>query len=81
MANFGSYNKTYGALGAVIIFLVWMWLTNLALLIGAQLNAELERSRELETGDIDAAERLHVAQRQEPKPTRRRRRREPPDIQ
>ncbi len=75
VANFGSYNKTYGALGAVIIFLVWMWLTNLALLIGAEVNAELERSRQLETGHAEAAERLRVAPRQEPK--RRRGRRQP----
>ena len=50
MANFGSYNKTYGALGGVIVFLVWLWLTNVAILLGAELNAEHERSRELEEG-------------------------------
>ena len=51
VANFGSYDKTYGALGGVITFLVWMWITNLAVLFGAELNAELERSRELEAGE------------------------------
>ena len=50
VANFGSYNKTYGSLGAVISFLVWMWITNNVLLFGAEVNAELERGRELEAG-------------------------------
>jgi membrane protein len=49
-ANFGSYNKTYGSLGAVIIFLVWLWLTNIAILFGAELNAESERGRQIEAG-------------------------------
>jgi membrane protein len=50
VANFGSYNKTYGALGAVIVFLVWLWISNLAILLGAELDAELERSRAVEAG-------------------------------
>jgi membrane protein len=50
VANFGSYNKTYGSLGAVIIFLVWLWLTNVAILLGAELNAEIERGRQIEAG-------------------------------
>jgi membrane protein len=50
VANFGSYNKTYGSLGAVIIFLVWLWLTNIAILFGAELNAETQRGRQIEAG-------------------------------
>ena len=48
--NFGSYDKTYGSLAGVIVFLLWLWITNLALLLGAELDAELERVRELEAG-------------------------------
>ena len=50
VANFGSYNKTYGSLASVIIFLVWLWLSNTAILLGAELNAELERSRAIAAG-------------------------------
>jgi membrane protein len=50
VANFASYNKTYGALGGVIVFLVWLWISNIAILLGAELNAELERGREIEAG-------------------------------
>jgi membrane protein len=52
VANFGSYNKTYGALAAPIVFLVWLWVSNLMILLGAEFNAELERGRtELEPRD------------------------------
>ena len=44
MANFGSYADTYGSLAGVIVFLVWLWLTNIAIVIGAQFGAELERT-------------------------------------
>jgi membrane protein len=50
VANFGSYNKTYGSLASVIIFLVWLWLSNIAILLGAELNAELERGRAIAAG-------------------------------
>ncbi|WP_299052935.1 YihY/virulence factor BrkB family protein [uncultured Nocardioides sp.] len=50
VANFSSYNATYGALAGVIVFLLWLWITNLALLFGAELDAELERGRELQAG-------------------------------
>lgn len=48
---FGSYNKTWGSLAAVIIMLTWLWLSALALLFGAEINAEAERSRELRQGE------------------------------
>lgn len=50
VANFGAYNKTYGALASVVIFLVWLWLSNLAFLFGAEFNAELERRRAIQLG-------------------------------
>ena len=50
VANFGSYNKTYGALGGVIVFLVWLWISNVAVLLGAEFNAELARGREMKAG-------------------------------
>jgi membrane protein len=50
VGNFGSYNKTYGALAGVVVFLLWLWITNLALLFGAELDAELERGRQLQAG-------------------------------
>jgi YihY family inner membrane protein len=56
VANFGSYNKTYGGLASVIIFLVWLWLSNIAILLGAELNAELERSRAIAAGHPPDAE-------------------------
>lgn len=45
VSHFASYDKTYGTLAGVIVFLVWLWLSNLAILFGAELNAELERQR------------------------------------
>jgi membrane protein len=50
-SKFGSYDKTWGSLAAVIIMLTWLWLTSLALLFGAEFNAEAERSRELRQGE------------------------------
>jgi membrane protein len=62
VANFSSYNKTYGSLAGVIVFLLWLWLTNLALLFGAELDAELERGRELQAG-IAAEETVQLPAR------------------
>jgi membrane protein len=69
VANFGSYNKTYGALAAVVIFLVWLWLSNLAVLLGAEWNAELERGRRIEAGH-PAQEEPFVEPRMRPKSER-----------
>jgi membrane protein len=50
VANFGHYNKIYGSLASVIIFLIWMWISNVAILLGAEFNAELERGRAVAGG-------------------------------
>lgn len=50
VGSFGSYNATYGALGGVAVFLVWLWFSNVAILLGAELNAELERGRRIAQG-------------------------------
>ena len=71
VANFGSYNKTYGALAAVIVALVWLWITNVAILLGAELNAEVERSRELRAGVPGAERKLQLEPRSTPRPRRR----------
>jgi membrane protein len=61
-SGLSSYGATYGTLAGVIIFLLWLWITNLALLLGAELDAEVERSRELQ-GGIAAEERLQLPPR------------------
>ena len=71
VANFGSYNKTYGTLGGIIIFLVWMWITNVAILLGAEVNAERERSRQLRDGTPGAEREIQLAGRSEPKAKKR----------
>src|SRR4051812_10155050 len=66
VATFANYNKTYGALGGVIVFLMWLWISNIAILLGAEFNAELERGRQIEAG--------HPAEREpflEPRDTRK----------
>jgi membrane protein len=62
IANFSSYDRTYGSLAGVIVFLLWLWITNLALLFGAELDAELERGRELQSG-IAAEESIQLPPR------------------
>jgi membrane protein len=72
VANFGSYDKTYGTLGGVIVFLVWMWITNIAVLLGAELNAETERAREIAAGVPGAEEEIQAPYRDVPKEERER---------
>jgi membrane protein len=67
VANFGSYDKTYGTLGGFVVFLLWMWITNVSLLLGMELNAERERSRELAAGDTRAEKEIQLEPRAEPK--------------
>ncbi len=62
VASFGSYNETYGALAGVIVFLLWLWITNLALLFGAEFDAETERGRELQAG-LPAEEEIQLPPR------------------
>ena len=66
VANFGSYDKTYGTLGGIVTLLVWVWISNLALLFGMELNAERERSRELAAGVPRAAKEIQLEPRAEP---------------
>ncbi len=66
VANFGSYNATYGSLGGVVIFLMWLWLTNIALLFGAEFDSELERERELKAGQ-PAEDQIQLPHRDPPK--------------
>jgi membrane protein len=65
VSHFGSYNKTYGSLGAVIVFLIWLWITNIAILFGAEFNSELERSRQIDAG-VPGEEALTLEPRSEP---------------
>ncbi|QCB93730.1 YihY/virulence factor BrkB family protein [Cellulomonas shaoxiangyii] len=62
VANFSSYNETYGSLAGVIVALLWLWISNLALLFGAELDAELERGRELQ-GGIEAERSIQLPPR------------------
>lgn len=62
VTNFGNYERTYGSLAGVIIFLLWLWLTNTVLLFGAEIDAEMERARQLQAG-IEAEETLQLPPR------------------
>jgi membrane protein len=66
VAHFSSYNKTYGTLGGFISFLVWLWITNIAVLFGQELNAEAERERELVAGVPGAQEDIQLPYREQP---------------
>ncbi len=71
VANFGSYNKTYGSLAGVIVFLVWLWITNVAILLGHQLNAERVRGEQIEDGVEGAEREIKLDERDEPKAKQR----------
>ena len=70
VANFGSYDKTYGTLGGLVALLVWFWISNLAILFGHELNAERERSAEIEEGQPRAEREIQLEPRSEPKDQR-----------
>ena len=59
-ATFASYNKAWGSLAAVIVMLTWLWLTGCALLFGAEINSEAERSRELRQGNMQASKKIQA---------------------
>jgi membrane protein len=60
VANFSHYNKTYGSIAGVIILLIWLWISNLAILFGAEFNAELERGRAAEAGGVPLGQEPYV---------------------
>jgi membrane protein len=68
VANFGAYDKTYGTLAGLVVLLIWLWITNLAILFGAELNAEIERSKQIEQGTPHAEKQIQLERRDEPDP-------------
>jgi membrane protein len=66
VSNFGAYDKTYGTLGGVVVFLLWLWISNMAILLGAEFNAETERAKQLETGVAGAERELKLSERNAP---------------
>ena len=64
VSNFGSYDKTYGTLGGVVVFLIWLWVTNMAILLGAEFNAETERAKQLHTNVAGAERSLQLPERE-----------------
>jgi len=71
VSNFSSYDKTYGTLGGVVVFLLWLWITNMAILLGAEFNAETERAKQLELGVRGAGRKLKLPERETPSDSQR----------
>jgi membrane protein len=71
VSNFSSYDKTYGTLGGVVVFLLWLWITNMAILLGAEFNAETERAKQLELGVRGADKQLKLPERETPSDSQR----------
>ena len=69
-SQFGSYNKVYGSLAGVVVILIWMWITNLAILFGHELNAEREREQQFKEGVPGAEREIQLEPRDEPEPRR-----------
>ena len=65
VANFGAYDKIYGTMGGVVVFLLWLWITNIAVLLGVEFNAETERTRELHAGVHGAEDELKLPEREQ----------------
>src|SRR5262249_41784927 len=72
VANFGHYSKTYGTIAGVIILLIWLWISNLAILLGAEFNAELERGRAAADGGVPLGQEPYVELRDTRKLDKRR---------
>jgi membrane protein len=66
VSNFGSYDKVYGTLGGLVVLLIWMWISNVAILMGAELNAEIERDKQLAQGTPRAEKQIQLERRDEP---------------
>ena len=67
VSQFGSYNKTYGSLGGLIVFLIWLWITNIVILLGAEFNSEMERARQIHGGMRPTDKEPYLPMRDEPK--------------
>jgi membrane protein len=63
VANFSHYNKTYGSIAGLIVFLIWLWISNIAILFGAEFNAELERGRAAAGGGVPLGQEPYVEPR------------------
>jgi len=72
VANFSSYDKTYGTLGGVVVFLIWLWVTNMAILLGAEFNSETERAKQLHANVSGARDELKLPEREPVHPDRTR---------